>query len=374
LKIPTSSPKGPAVSPADETAIAGGARLIGAGRLVAFPTETVYGIACRVDEESLEKLSNIKGRNPDKYYTLHIGSKWDVEKYIPSIGIRGRKLISNAWPGPLTIVFEIDKAGLNKQQECIEKGVFENLYRDNSIGIRCPDNEIASILLKQCCYPVVAPSANLTGQEPAVDGKGVLEAFDGEIEMVLDSGPCKYKKSSTVAKIGVKGIEILRVGAYSEEELGNLSKVNVLFVCTGNTCRSPMAEGMFRQYCAEKMGCKVDQLDKKGYKIQSAGTMGLSGMPASAESVSACAGKGIDIKAHRSSALSQQLIGESDVIYTMSRSHRDRIITLEPGAADKCMLLADEEVPDPIGQSQEVYDKCAATIEKAVRKRIGEII
>ena len=117
--------------------------------------------------------------------------------------------------------------------------------------------------------------------------------------MLLDAGPCKYKESSTVVKMGKKGLEILRLGAYSWAELEVLSQVQFLFVCTGNTCRSPMAEGIFRKYLAEKMQCKVEQLDKMGYKVVSAGTIGSSGFPASAEAVAVCAAKGINIGDHR---------------------------------------------------------------------------
>ena len=157
--------------------------------------------------------------------------------------------------------------GYYKQQKNLEKEVFENLYKDNSIGIRCPDNAIASMLLQETSNPVVAPSANITGQKPAVEPEEVLAQFSGQIQMLLDGGPCKYKKSSTVVKIGKKGLEILRPGVYSQAELQTLSEVKFLFVCTGNICRSPMAVGILRKYLAKKLKCEVDQLEKMGYKV-----------------------------------------------------------------------------------------------------------
>jgi len=90
------------------------AQLIDAGQLVAFPTETVYGIACRVETTSLIKLDKLKGRGPEKYYTLHIGGKNDVKKYLPSVGLRAGKLIKNFWPGPLTIVFELEASAARR--------------------------------------------------------------------------------------------------------------------------------------------------------------------------------------------------------------------------------------------------------------------
>ncbi len=351
------------------------AQIIDAGGLVAFPTETVYGIASRVKPDSLIKLNNLKGRDPDKHYTLHISQKTDVKKYLPTIGLKAQKLIRNGWPGPLTIVFELDDRDIKKQQTRFDKEVFESLYKDNSIGIRCPDNPIASTLLRLTNNPVVAPSANITGQRPAGDAEQVLAQLSGRIELLLDAGPCKYKESSSVVKIGGKGLQILRQGVYSEAELEALSEIKFLFVCTGNTCRSPMAEGIFRKYWAEKVECEVDDLGKKGYKTSSAGILDMAGLPASPESIAACAAKGIDIKAHRSGILSEQLLEECDFIFAMSRIHHERITALSPEAVNKCVLLAeDRDIPDPIGQPQQVYNYCAELIEKAVKKRISELV
>lgn len=358
----------------DAAEIKKAAELVDAGGLAAFPTETVYGIACRVEAKSLAKLDNLKGRNPDKHYTLHIGRVSDVEKYVPTIGLRAKKLIKNCWPGPLTIVFELTESDIEKQKKNLKKEVFEHLYKDNSIGIRCPDNAIALMLLQETKYPVVAPSANVTGQPAAADAEQVLAQFSGQIDLLLDGGPCKYKKSSTVVKIGKNGLEILREGAYSKEKLEEISKVKFLFVCTGNTCRSPMAEGMFRKFLAEKLQCKVDQLDKIGYKVSSAGLMDLAGSPASEEAIAACAAKGIDIKAHKSTALTRQLVEENDFVFAMTRIHCERAAALCPEAANKCILLAgNKEIFDPISQSQQVFNECAESIEQAVKERIREL-
>jgi protein-tyrosine phosphatase len=363
------------VTEIDSAKINEAAAVVDAGGLVAFPTETVYGIACRVKTDSLIKLNTIKGRASDKYYTLHIGQKSDVRKYVPTIGLRAQKLIKNVWPGPVTIVFELDAKDIQKQQKSLGRGIFESLYRGNSIGVRCPDNPIAAMLLQAVTNPVVAPSANITGQPPAVDAEQVLAQLSGKIELLLDGGACKYKKSSMVVKIGKRSLEILRPGVYSQTELEELSQTKFLFVCTGNTCRSPIAEGMFRKYLAEKLHCDVDHLIKMGYKVVSAGTMDMADQPASNEATAACAAKDIDVKAHKSRELSRELVEESDFIFVMELTHQRKVAAISPEAADKCVLLAEnEEIADPIGQSQEYFNYCAELIEKAVRKRISELV
>ena len=217
-------------------------------------------------------------------------------------------------------------------------------------------------------------SANLANQPPATDAKEVLAQLSGKIDLLIDGGSCKYKKSSAVVKIGKKGIEILRLGIYSKEQLDAMSVIKFLFVCTGNTCRSPMAEGIFRKYLAEKLQCEVDQLEQVGYKISSGGVMDTNGMPASTGALTACASKGIDLSAHRNKGLSKELIEESDFILAMERIHKDRIIAISNEAVNKCFLLAENKgIDDPIGLPQEFFNRCADTIEAAVTKRISEL-
>ena len=358
----------------DSAKITAAAQLVDAGRLVAFPTETVYGIASKLERTALTRLDKLKGRDPTKSYTLHIAQKSDLQKYVPSVGLRARKLIDTAWPGPLTIVFELNAEDIDKQRTRLEAQVFESLYSNNSIGIRCPDHTVAAMLLQACKNPVVAPSANRTDTQPAVDAQGVLAQFHGEIDLVLDAGPAKYKKNSTVVKIGKYDLQILRPGAYSKKELEKMAQVKFLFVCTGNTCRSPMDRGIFSKYLAKKLNCAVDQLDEMGYKVFSAGTIGMTGAPASSEAVKSCAARGINIRHHRSEALTRELVEQCDLIFAMEQMHRDTVITLDQRSAEKCMLLAENDIADPIGQPQQVYNDCAELIEKAIKKRISELV
>lgn len=351
------------------------AGLVDAGGLVAFPTETVYGIACQARRDSLARLSEVKARASDKPYTLHIDQAGELAKYVPTIGLRAQRLTRKAWPGPVTVVLALGEADMEQQRRSLGQEAAANLYTNGSIGIRCPDNAIAAHLLRMAESPVVAPSANVTGRAPAVTAQQVLTQFSGKIDLVLDGGPTEYKKGSTVVKIGPKGLEILRPGVCSQEEVERLSRVTFLLVCTGNTCRSPMAEAIFRKYLAQKLECDVDALERMGYKVCSAGTINMAGLPASEGARVACAAKGIDISVHTSCRLSWDLLEESDVIYVMGHAHRRAVAALSPDAESKCMLLAeDEEIPDPIGQSQEFFNGTADMIEEAVKKRIGELV
>ncbi|MFA5291416.1 MAG: L-threonylcarbamoyladenylate synthase [Phycisphaerae bacterium] len=348
---------------------------IDAGGLVVFPTETVYGIACKADKASLARLDEVKKRDTDKRYTLHIGDNNKLPDFVPTLTLPAKKLVANAWPGPLTIIFELNKKDIAKLEKHLGRETIGLLYKDNTIGVRCPDEPTACKLLNLCEFPVVAPSANTSGKEPAINAAQAIEQLDGLVDMILDTGHCKYKKSSTVVKISHAGWQILRAGAYSEKQIQKMLTVNIVFVCTGNTCRSPMAEGFARKVLAEKLGCKVDQLAQMGYKVASAGSVAINGIDASDESIRFCKSKGVDIARHKSRRITTEMIKDADYIFTMSAGHENDIIQLCPDARRKCMLLSDSgNINDPIGGGFDAYKICGGAIEKAVNKRISELL
>ena len=342
---------------------------VDSGGLVVFPTETVYGIACKADKKSLERLDEVKKRDTEKRYTLHIGDKNRLQDFVSTLTPPAKKLVKNAWPGPLTIVFQIDKKEIGK----LAPETVELLYRDGTIGIRCPGNDIAQRFLNLCKYPVVAPSANMSGKEPATNAQDAIEQLDGIVDMILDGGVCKYKKSSSVVKISQTGWEVLREGVFSKRQIQKMLTVNILFVCTGNTCRSPMAEGFAKKALAEKLGCKVDQLGQMGYKVASAGISAANGIGATPEAIRFCDSRNADISNHKSRNITAEIIKEADYIFAMSEGQKSDIIQLSPDG-QKCMLLDENKnINDPIGGDFETYKMCGQIIEKAVIKRISEL-
>jgi L-threonylcarbamoyladenylate synthase len=181
-------------------AIRNAAKLIRSGALVAFPTETVYGIAAKAsDKRAVERLYEVKARDRGKPFTVHTADVETIEKMGCRLTLQARRLVDKFWPGPLTVILE-SKDG-------------------KKVGFRMPANKVALELIKAAGVPVVAPSANKSGKPPPTDAEGVLKELDGRIELVIDSGPTRVGVESTVVDMTASPPKVLREGAIRAEEI-----------------------------------------------------------------------------------------------------------------------------------------------------------
>ncbi len=337
-------------------AIEEAARAVAAGQLVAFPTETVYGIACRADDpQAVERLNAVKGRPPDKPYSIHIGSKEEVARHVGHVPPLAEKLIRRYWPGPLTIVFPTPDG----------KGV----------GVRMPSNRVAQELLRRAAVPVIAPSANRSGEPAPACADEVAKALGDELDIILDGGRCVFGEASTVVRVTDDGWEVLREGSITAGQLRQTLGKTIVFVCTANSCRSPMAEALCKKLLAERLGCRAEELPERGYNILSAGTAGLDDCPASANAVEAMRRHGLDISAHLSRPVTPGLLEDADIVFIMARHHGDSIRRIYPEAAARIRPLdpAGGDVEDPVGGSVETFMKCADHILRCLESALPEI-
>jgi len=188
----------------DKKLIRYAAAILRDGGLVAFPTETVYGIGvnCR-DKKAINKLYEVKKRPKSKPLTLHISKVSDIRKMKCDITLFARELIKKFWPGPLTIIF---KCGNKK------------------CGLRMPANPVAQALIDESKVPVAAPSANISGKNPPKDARDIARELTRQIDLVLDGGKTEFERESTIVDTTVFPYKILRKGAVSKTEIEKIWK------------------------------------------------------------------------------------------------------------------------------------------------------
>lgn len=184
------------------------AEFIKRGELVAFPTETVYGLgADGLNVEACRKIFTAKGRPSDKPLSLHVASLKMAER-IAKISAQAEKLFATFCPGALTIILPKNKIVPD----------FVTCGR-SSVGIRFPANDVALNLIKLSGTPIAAPSANLSGKNPPKTAQEVFDNLSGRVEIILDGGACTFGISSTIIDLTTKEPQILRHGAIAAEKI-----------------------------------------------------------------------------------------------------------------------------------------------------------
>ncbi len=347
------------------------------GALVVFPTETVYGLgACALEVAAVRRLREVKGSPAARAFTVHIARREDAADYVSTPAPVAVRLARKTWPGPLTLICTVsDPAGEVIGRKCSPEQLKE-IYHERKVGLRCPDHEVARDLLLETAAPVVASSANKAGAPPPLELSAALDALDEQVDYAIDGGPTRHNAASTIVEIDVNGgWRIVRTGVIDERTIRRMARREVVMVCTGNSCRSPLAEYMFREKLATRLGVTPAQLEGLGYTICSAGTAAAAGWPISEGSLVELRRRGIDARMHRSTPLTEDLIRRADRIYTMSPEHRAAVVQMVPSARDRVVPLdAQGPIADPIGGDQEAYRRCAGQIEQAVDQRLEEFV
>lgn len=355
-----------------ESQVRRGAELLSSGGVVVLPTETVYGAAGLMNSESSRsRLAKLRG-DTRKPFTVHVARRDDARIYLGALNEFGERMIRKLWPGPVGLVFEVP-AERRREVAALLKVAEHDIYDGETITLRCPDHIVASDVISAVPGPVAMTLAGTSAGGSAWSGERMAEEMDGKVDLIFDAGPSRYSKPSTILKVGANTYQIVRHGVYDERIIERLLRTTILFVCSGNTCRSPMAEAITRRVLAEKMHVSEPELERKGISVMSAGSYAMPGARATPQAVEALKDFGADLSHHRSRPLTVELIHQADMIFTMGRSHAAAVQALVPSATDKVATLDPTgDIEDPIGGDAALYKTLAGQLQTLIEQRLQE--
>lgn len=329
------------------------------GGVVGVPDSTSYrGLTLAGSSERVAQLQDVGNG-----VCLAVNGDEQATDLAPELPESLKRLMKRCWPGPLVVRVGVQEGGF----QALDRKVQATLLTNGHFSITSPGDPIVQEIMARMDEPLVVTGD--TGDVGRVATANEVAGVIPVIELVLNSGPVTYDTSATVVQVTDTGFEVVFSGVLSDQAI-RLSACRIyLFVCTGNTCRSPLAEGLFRNLLAERLQCEPDELIDMGFLVQSAGLAAASGSPASFESVDILKRRGIDIGGHSSQPLSAQLLDASDHIFTMTQGHRDAILRFRADLGGKVEVLRrnGEDVVDPIGGGMGEYERCEREIEESLR-------
>lgn len=345
------------------------------GGLVVLPTETVYGVAAAASNPSaMDRLWGLKGapRRAPLAWHLHSSAAlsaalWpEGECAAPALH---RRAVHRLTPGPVTLQVPMDAERLRSVRSRV--GVAEGVFDDGSdLLVRVPDQLVTRQVIERAGVPVVVAALGESRLASTAELAERALADRGAVELILDAGPTPHNRQSTLIRLDpAGGCAVVREGALDARSIRKRLTRHLLFVCTGNTCRSPMAAAIARHLIAAAP-------DGVETVVKSAGVSAGFGMQMTPEAAEAIVGMGVDPGRHASAPLSRELLNEADEVFAMTRGHLESVLRFDPTAVDRVRLLDPDgaDIQDPIGSPSAVYDETARLLRAAIESRLKDLL
>jgi protein-tyrosine phosphatase len=223
---------------------------------------------------------------------------------------------------------------------------------------------------------VVLTSANLSGKTEAIRADEVVQTFADRLALIIDDGPSPLGRASTVVQIQGEKWKVIREGLLSTADLKTLAAAMIVFVCTGNTCRSPLAEVLCKKMLANHLQCAMDELPQKGFLVRSAGLAAYLGDRATLEAVETARQLGADLQRHFAQPVTRDLVFQADYLIVMTQGHVQSLLSRFPYDGPKPLLFCPQgaEVPDPIGCDMPAYQECAILLQNHLESWVKKFL
>lgn len=335
---------------------------IAEGHIIAVPSDVGYVlIASALQPRVVEQLGQIATESGRPIAILPRAADETLD-FFPDVSDAARRLVRKIWPGPL--VLELTDSHPLSAMRCLDESITRTMQSpDKTLKVWQPCHEVIDYISRLSSGPLVCVQAT-TGADrrPA---KNISELAPNQCVLAIDEGTIPSVGRPTSVRIHGNKASLTEPGLISANALREYSQLMILFVCTGNTCRSPMAQALM----AKKIQDRFGHLAKDGLVpivTRSAGVSAFGDDPASHGALQAITDYGLSLASHHSTQINTELVEQADLILAMGTRHRHVIVSQWPSLASKVHLISPDggEISDPFGGPLEIYQKCAEQLDR----------